>query len=691
MITFYPTWLTPVGLLPGSVTQNVSANIQLAAVRMAQCMGSDDSVTQAGSQTVLEIGTNSANVNLILVNGDAVSFTILSNAVQFTHTLLPTDIFSIYTSDVISYSLLYNSLPPGLSISSTGLISGLVGLIPSLDPLIYTFAIRITDGFFSRDRQLSINAIPVSTVVVPPGWGALPSQITAAAGFQYYPLGSTNRGEPFLYQFSLYEPNGLQPYLTLGNFTGSESITAPFNAFPTGLVLNNRTGLITGSVNTVLPVGQYFFKLTMTDSNNDPITSGSGATPLVCGIQVNPPFNILSPFEKVIWNTYPGSLGTLISGTICAMSVSAFCTTGGPVSYRVISSSLPPNLILNSLNGNIEGTLGFISTNQIYTFAIRAFVDGAYADRTFSISTQTLYYNNEFLEMDFLLRVNDKKPMENYYNTVISPSSIFRPTDQNFINTYTIFLLRASIPVSFQSVASQSNYDRPIKLILGDHALAYAVINGNVAYEVLYRPVYDPLEKAGGYTLINNVPVIDPVIYPESLSGHPQYVYPTSINNIRYEFVNALGIPATNPAFRHALGIGTAENLPLWMTSPQGNNNPASALGYIPALVVAYLKPGTGATILNNIRQRHAPIEQSYDSPNPMANGYEIWFDQYYVLYPGDSTTFDGNQTIFDLTTRFFSPDFSQKQLIRMPPYIPESFASMGTAIGNSSVQATSL
>jgi hypothetical protein len=40
------------------------------------------------------------------------------------------------------------------------------------------------------------------------------------------------------------------------------------------------------------------------------------------------------------------------------------------------------------------------------------------------------------------------------------------------------------------------------------------------------------------------------------------------------------------------------EGMPLWMMSPQ-TDDPASVIGYVPAIEVAYLQPGTGAALLS--------------------------------------------------------------------------------------------
>jgi hypothetical protein len=189
-------------------------------------------------------------------------------------------------------------------------------------------------------------------------------------------------------------------------------------------------------------------------------------------------------------------------------------------------------------------------------------------------------------------------------------------------------------------------------LLLGPHKIAYARdITGTVLYEVLYREVEDPLSKAGGYTVLNGVPTESPVLYPESVPSAPRYLSPPSINNLRYEFISKIGFPTLDPTISHNMSLSAgAENLPLWMTCPQTGTNAATALGYIPAVVIAYLAPGAGQGVLDRISLRVTDPVRPTDATDPVVQGHEVNFNQYYIEFQSvtPATTFDSATTTFD-------------------------------------------
>ena len=78
----------------------------------------------------------------------------------------------------------------------------------------------------------------------------------------------------------------------------------------------------------------------------------------------------------------------------------------------------------------------------------------------------------------------------------------------------------------------------------------------------------------------------NPQYYTALTPGFAQALYPNSLPNMRSRVGQNLG-----QEFDFRL-------LPEWMTSQQANG---STLGYTPAWVIAYCKPGTADTIKNNI------------------------------------------------------------------------------------------
>jgi hypothetical protein len=122
-------------------------------------------------------------------------------------------------------------------------------------------------------------------------------------------------------------------------------------------------------------------------------------------------------------------------------------------------------------------------------------------------------------------------------------------------------------------------------LTLGEIKTALASdSNGNILYEVLYSEVIDNLVNNDGQSVSKTVTLPYPVTVDET---QIQTVYPNSLDNMRDQVIDTVG--QISPA------------LPLWMTSKQING---TVLGFTPAWVIAYLKPGQANRVLYNINQK---------------------------------------------------------------------------------------
>jgi hypothetical protein len=147
------------------------------------------------------------------------------------------------------------------------------------------------------------------------------------------------------------------------------------------------------------------------------------------------------------------------------------------------------------------------------------------------------------------------------------------------------------------------DYHGSVEFILGDHALAFVRGNGGeVLYEVIYRRIFDPQEGVGGFSTRSSTPVEEKVLYPQTPVGSPeQYVYENSLRNIRLDLIRDLGLATDDVTLRTRPGPDGAEAMPVWMRSPQRAGDPSSALGYVAAFPVAFLKPGYGEEVLTRL------------------------------------------------------------------------------------------
>ncbi|MDF0644119.1 MAG: putative Ig domain-containing protein [Nitrospira sp.] len=204
------------------------------------------------------------------------------------------------------------SLPNGLSLSSTGVISGTPTTIQTV-----TSKFQVVDSstptpqVAQQTLTISINAVPQPTISAP---------ATLANGIV---------GRPYP-QTQLTASGGTPPY------TGW-TVTP---ALPSGLVFNTATGTISGTPSAPSNQSHTF---TVTDSFSPTPQDGSRQYTLT----ITP-----APLPLTI------TTDSLRSGTQLQTYSDTVVATGGtsPLTWTVVSGTLPPGLQLNQSNGAIAGT-----------------------------------------------------------------------------------------------------------------------------------------------------------------------------------------------------------------------------------------------------------------------------------------------------------------------------------------------
>lgn len=171
---------------------------------------------------------------------------------------------------------------------------------------------------------------------------------------------------------------------------------------------------------------------------------------------------------------------------------------------------------------------------------------------------------------------------------LIPESLVYRPDDANFgvaksvIYDHAYGLTAASLDDYVDSLDLNHYWKY---LTLGEIKTAQALdSNGNVLYEVIYSEVVDNLVNDRGQSVGKSVELTYPVTVD---NVQTEQVYPNSLINMRDQVIDTVG--QISPA------------LPLWMTSKQPNG---VVLGFTPAWVIAYLKPGQANRVLYNINQK---------------------------------------------------------------------------------------
>lgn len=166
---------------------------------------------------------------------------------------------------------------------------------------------------------------------------------------------------------------------------------------------------------------------------------------------------------------------------------------------------------------------------------------------------------------------------------IFVPEYIYRLEDPYFgINTRVTYLHAVGLEPDVLETYVESLYLNHYwkQLTLGQVRTAQALDSqGNVIYEVVYSQIIDNLvnDQGASVSKIETLPYAIPDPADSSLITS---VYPNSLINMRTQVIDVVGQISTK--------------LPLWMTSKQENG---SVLGFTPAWVLCYAKPGRGDQI----------------------------------------------------------------------------------------------
>lgn len=547
----------------------------------------------------------------------------------------------------LKYSILYGTLPPGMSMSPSGVIVGQLGNITGTQEIVYDFSIRVTNGTTVQDRSFRIRAMPVPKTSV---WvtGDLPPEATdTVLNIDYYPLGNVRRLEAKPVAFSTANPDHETPVIEVRR-TG---LLGWFNeGLPPGLSIVNNA--LRGTVRPDVRAGRYLFKLGFV---------GQPQGTIICEIFV---VNATAPTptapKSIAWRT-DNDLGVIQETYPCHINLRAEAT--GALTYALApgSTPMPAGLILNGVTGDIEGFVAHVARETTYTFTIRASLKENYADRMFTIVVANRFSTPETLDVKLKLRTVDRLGLVERYKQRIPVASIFRPDDPNFgIQPEPfVYIIKGLAGRNLEEAKKGNREDGPFgndyhgqfDLTLGRHY--HAVMRdyrGEVVYEVIYRTLIDAQAMAGGFEFGTEKAIEQPILYPQSKEV-AQYIYPKSVRNARLDFVKDLGFATDDPAKAILTGVNGVEAMPEWMACEQVQGDPTSVMGFFPALVVAYTKPGLAAPLVANF---NLASQQGVLPPPGRRVVLERYFLNDHVNRIG--TTFDGGTTTLDGGTTFFDP-----------------------------------
>jgi Putative Ig domain len=444
--------------------------------------------------------------------------------------------------------------------------------------------------------------------------------------YSYYILPKNSNGVTYLPSQSAYIgqiPSGeFFSFKMLGYDFDGNTLKYNYGNLPLGLTGDPNTGWITGTP-VVAPdsINEFYFSVQVQKANiNTYITSQIFNFSFLIANQIN---------GDITWIT-PNDLGQISNGTVSTLTLLAACDV--PLQYRLTSGSLPPNLTLQA-TGDIVGIVAFqpeevyssADTINTYTFTVEAFAPNypiVQGSKTFTINVY-----QEFSQPTDTLYITAAPPINQRYvlegllqNTdIIPPEAIYRPNDPNFgIATDVTYMHAYGIYASdfdqYVSAVTKNHYWRYITLGQINTAIA-TDDTGNIIYEVVYSEVIDNLVNPMGvsvskvvewprpinlflgpwYTSVTDIYTSyifpnnngNPTYYTSLTPGTAQTLYPNSLQNMRKQVGDVLG------------QVYDSNILPLWMTSQQANGG---TLGFTPAWVICYTKPGFSKKIAQNIQ-----------------------------------------------------------------------------------------
>ena len=510
--------------------------------------------------------------------------------------------------DTVTVRLVSGTLPTGLTLSDTGLISGFTDKLPGSFQNS-TFTLEVTDGRVggTSTRTFSIfvwsrDALSADNIDIT----ADNTFITADGSPQRVPIllnpqgsiGTVRNDNFFAYKFNGLDLDGDQFTYEL-EFDPGDSTDLP------GLTLDPNSGWLYG----------YIPPLGLTDFTYDfSVIVRKLLSPDVRSDPYDYSLTIIGPIDTDITWLTPADLGTIDNGATSTLYVEATNSAGIALQYRLVSgsnSSLPQGLALLS-TGEIAGRVSFdtfaldlgattfdsgTTTFDVkFTFTVNAYsVNGLVSvNRTFSITVIREYnepYENLYIQA--MPPQSDRDVITDLLqNSEIFPTDlIYRPTDPNFgvaknVVYYHAFGLRAATLEDYVASLDINHYWK--NLTLGAIEVAEARdATGTVIYEVIYSRIIDDLVNATGDSVSKQVTL--PYAINEDDSTEINTVYPNSLINMRDQVIDTVG------------QISTV--LPLWMTSAQASGE---VLGFTPAWVIAYARPGRGQQIAYYIGQDFA-------------------------------------------------------------------------------------
>ena len=534
----------------------------------------------------------------------------------------------------LKFEVITGILPPGLTLSESGLLSGTCELTDdyfedSTRQIAMTFPItvRVSDGTSVSTQENSIYVYSAAY------WNVnnpnITIDMTEINGFPITMDHTSQRRPVFTTDRDLgthRHDNQIVIKIDVddADSTGNDLVySVSGGSLPSGLQVDPNSGEIYGFLPRQGEVTKdYSFTIRATR------TMDSGQAVFSDKVFV---MTVIGDIDIGIKFTTAVNVGTLTADIPSTLKIEAEADEPNRVlSYSVTGGALPTGITLSPL-GNLVGTIDPSDfTDSTRTFSFQVTVSDQYqasaAVKTFSLTIDIPYTTIEY----GTLRGHATSFIDQniFYNmaqdpNINSPEEIYRPEDSNFGMKLKPEMLKVAGVEAQTLTAFQNQMElnhAPVTLYFGDIKTAEAKQNGTTLYEVIY------------------IDIIDRFVNNDGIETGATTIRPNAVENMRDRI--------------KALGHDEWTYLPLWMKTQQaGSTGP---LGYVKAVPILYCKPGTSAKLTKRIKDLNLDFKK-----------IEFIIDRYIVSrskVDPVSFTADGSTKTYELNEIIHEQDILVKQ-----------------------------
>ena len=605
------------------------------------------------------------------------------------------------------YEIMQGSLPPGVTMSKTGLISGIVQLTDDqrfgerggynatqedYDDVVYDktvtsksisknfdFIIRVSDGTSFVEQNNSIFVYSADF------WRVSNTAITIDA--------SEIDGSPLTMDLSANRRPVFRTGSDLGTFRHDNAVVIKidvedFDPLQANLEYSIQSGALPSGVSIDINSGELYGQLarqSAVETNYAFTVRANRVISTGLNVFTDQAFTmkVIGELDIGIAFTTPTVIGTLKADVPSLLSVEAVAEeTNRVLSYSVTAGSLPPGITLSE-QGNFIGAIDpsdFTDSTRAYAFTITVSdqYQEAATSKEFTVNldipyTQTEYGNmsghaTSFIDQNIFYSIAQDP-------NINSVENIYRPEDSTFgmrLKPDMLMMagLEAQTLTAFQQQMEQNH--APKTLYFGDIKTAVAKEGTDTKYEVVYIEIKDNLVNKNGNAISSAIKLRDAVVKPmlgpraSSMNATTDYTdyevttdsglsFSTSGSKVRYANQLSADLGYMETLYPNAvanmrsriksLGNKEWDYLPLWMKTTQSGG--LAPLGYVMAVPICYCRPGTSALVKKRIEDKELNFRNiAFTIDRYIVNKSKVATDTF--IADGTTTAFEVSELIHE-------------------------------------------